>query len=356
MALKGHQWGDGEIVLPVADLDESIGFFRDRLGFRLDGIFPADAPRVAMISGHGLRLRLDSSVPSGEPRLRIESTPDRVERLAETTPVTPDGLAVELLRRDDAIQIPALVPALRVSGPGGDSGWSTGRAGMQYRDLVPGRLGGAVIASHIRIPNGGPVPDYVHHHHVRFQLIYCLRGWVRLVYEDQGPPFVMQAGDCVLQPPHIRHRVLECSDGFEVVEVGCPAEHETRVDHELELPTDAIDATREFSGQRFAFHRAAGATWIETSGIEARDTGLAEASGGVVDVRVCRPVAAGSIRFRPCRPIHFGFVCDGAGTLHVGTVSFDLVPGSAFVLPNGTDCVIEDASSELEWLEVTAEP
>jgi quercetin dioxygenase-like cupin family protein len=40
-------------------------------------------------------------------------------------------------------------------------------------------------------------------------MIYCHRGWVRVVYEDQGEPFVMHPGDCVLQPPGIRHRVLE---------------------------------------------------------------------------------------------------------------------------------------------------
>ena len=53
---------------------------------------------------------------------------------------------------------------------------------------------------------GGPVPDWVHFHKVRFQLIYCWHGWVRVVYEDQGDPFVLQAGDCVIQPPQIRHR------------------------------------------------------------------------------------------------------------------------------------------------------
>jgi hypothetical protein len=48
---------------------------------------------------------------------------------------------------------------------------------MQYRDLLPSRLGGRYIASHIRIPDGGPVPDYVHYHRVRFQMIFCKAGW-----------------------------------------------------------------------------------------------------------------------------------------------------------------------------------
>ena len=42
-----------------------------------------------------------------------------------------------------------------------------GRAGMLYRDLIPDRLGGAIVASHIRIPEGGPVGDSVHFHQGR---------------------------------------------------------------------------------------------------------------------------------------------------------------------------------------------
>ncbi len=118
--------------------------------------------------------------------------------------------------------------------------WVIGRAGMRYRDLIPGRLGGSIIASHIRIPDAGPVPDMVHYHTVGFQLIFCYSGWVRLVYEDQGPPFILGAGDCVIQPPRIRHRVLEASENLQVVEIGVPAEHVTTVDHEMELPTAVV--------------------------------------------------------------------------------------------------------------------
>ena len=34
-----------------------------------------------------------------------------------------------------------------------------------------------------------------------FQLIFCYRGWVEVVYEDQGAPFILHAGDCVIQGP-----------------------------------------------------------------------------------------------------------------------------------------------------------
>lgn len=134
--------------------------------------------------------------------------------------------------------------------------WVVGRAGMHYRDLVPTRLGGAMIASHIRIPQGGPVPDMVHFHKVGFQLIFCVKGWVDVVYEDQGEPIRLFAGDCFIQPPEIRHRVLFASDGIEVVEIGVPAEHITEIDHDLTLPTPALRPDREWQGQRFVHNTA----------------------------------------------------------------------------------------------------
>jgi quercetin dioxygenase-like cupin family protein len=212
-----------------------------------------------------------------------------------------------------------------------DARWEVGRAEMLYRDLVPDRDGGRLIASHIRIPAGGPVPDYVHFHTVSFQLIYCWRGWVRVVYEDQGPPFVLAAGDCVLQPPGIRHQVLECSPGLEVVEVTSPALHQTSADPHLALPTAALRPERSFGGQRFVHHRAAAASWQPTGGLAERDLGLAAASGGRVAARVARVLAPGEL----IGPL-FVFVLDGAGAgdaVHlVGGDALPLEPGLELLL------------------------
>ena len=64
---------------------------------------------------------------------------------------------------------------------------------MLYRDLIPGRLGGRYIASHITIERGGPVADWVHYHQIALQVIVVRRGWVRVVYEGEGEPFVVTA-------------------------------------------------------------------------------------------------------------------------------------------------------------------
>ncbi len=60
-----------QIVLPCATLDPTVEFFVERLGFRLDAIFPADDPSVAVLSGHGVTVRLDGSVDGGGGRLRL---------------------------------------------------------------------------------------------------------------------------------------------------------------------------------------------------------------------------------------------------------------------------------------------
>jgi quercetin dioxygenase-like cupin family protein len=82
-------------------------------------------------------------------------------------------------------------------------------------------------------------------------MIRCIKGRIKVVYEDQGEPFWLEAGDWVIQPPEIRHRVLECTAGAEVIEISMPAEHETWVDHDMDLPTDRHRPDREFSGQQF---------------------------------------------------------------------------------------------------------
>jgi mannose-6-phosphate isomerase-like protein (cupin superfamily) len=236
---------------------------------------------------------------------------------------------------------------------------------MQYRDLLPQHQGGRFIASHIVIPNGGPVPDWVHHHGVRFQTIFCVRGWVRVVYEDQGPPFVLDAGDCVLQPPGIRHRVLESSPGLEVVEVTSPAEHETFADGTLDLPTPTTEPGRRFGGQRFVRHRANGAHWQawRLDGFECREAGIGPATGGLGELRVARPTGAGG-RLPPIvehgGELMFWFVLAGALSLRgrpadgeTTETTGTLTKGDAVALPPGVGHALPTWSADLELLEVT---
>ena len=233
--------------------------------------------------------------------------------------------------------------------------WVIGRAGMHYRDLVPSRLGGAMIASHIRIPDGGPVPDMVHFHKVGFQLIFCIKGWVEVVYEDQGGPIRLTAGDCFIQPPEIRHRVLVASDGIEVIEIGVPADHVTEIDHAMNLPTPWFRPEREWQGQRFVHNVGAKGVFqpFRIPGFEARDTSINENTKGVASVMVARPVSEAPWTKHE-GDILFTFVMSGSMTLEgEGKEPFRLAPGDAFVIPPGMATRYADCSSDLELLEVS---
>jgi hypothetical protein len=57
-------------------------------------------------------------------------------------------------RLNPPLVLPATEHAFVVRRLADQAPWVIGRAGMMYRDLVPSRLGGAMIASHIRVPDG----------------------------------------------------------------------------------------------------------------------------------------------------------------------------------------------------------
>lgn len=339
----------GQVVLGGGELEATTRFFTD-LGFRLLMIMPADRPRLAELEGFGLVIRLDTGRPATSTTLRLP-----VDDVPEPTTVTaPNGTTIEFVAATPGVPVPPLRPSFVLSRAAG-ADWTVGRAGMGYRDLIPDRQGGRFIASHIHIPTGGLVPDYVHHHAIRFQMIYCYRGWARLVYEDQGPPFRFEAGDCVLQPPHIRHQVLETSSAFDVVEISCPAEHETLRDHELRLPTEhRIDRT--YGGQRFVHHRSATASWrpAAVEGYDARDLGIGEATGGLAGARVIRPRTAEiESRRRHDGELLFLFVLQGGAVLDGDAGRYSLGPADSVVLAPGEDYRLGDSSADLELLEVS---
>lgn len=113
-----------------------------------------------------------------------------------------------------------------------DADWKPGmRAIFDYRDLgVSGGSKGDYVAHVIRA-NGRKQTDEVQHWHLHectFQLVYVLNGWATFEYEGEGV-HTIRKGDCILQKPMIKHREIECSEDFEVLEVVAPANFETRI-------------------------------------------------------------------------------------------------------------------------------
>ena len=339
-----------EVVLATTDLTADIGFFTKTLKMRMDTIYPADDPSVAVFSGHGLRVRLERG--SGAPG-QINILSDNLSDLPEHSP---GGTRVSLLPLNPPLELPETIHSFVVRRLKDQAPWVIGRAGMHYRDLIPDRLGGSIIASHIRIPDGGPVPDLVHFHKVGFQLIFCIAGWVDVVYEDQGPPIRLHAGDCFIQPPEIRHRVLEASDGIEVIEIGVPADHVTEIDHEMTLPTPHVRPDREWAGQKFVHNVGERAEWHPhaRAGFITRDTTIAENTKGVAGVQVLRPGEGPTDWAQHEADIHFTFVMAGTMTLEgEGREPYALEAGDAFVIPPGMKTRYSEASTDLELLEVT---
>lgn len=339
-----------EVVVPCTDLDTGLSQLRS-LGFRLESIFPADGPEIVVVIGHGVRLRLDRNVTGPAPTVRLVCGEPAAVAGGARQLTLPGGARLELVQEGEEAALPPLVPAYTVSRASRGDSWRAGRAGMQYRDLMADRQGGRFLASLIRIPTGGPVPDYVHYHNTRFQMIYCRRGWVRGLYEDQGEPFLMVEGDCVLQPPRVRHRVLECSAGLEVLELGSPARYETRADYEIELPSPVRE--REYDGQRFVHHHAAQARWERSArpGWLARDLELAAASAGIGRAHVLRAAEPG-VRYAdtPGGEILWGCVLRGAVTLDR---EHRLEETDAFTIPAGRAFELTESTADFEWLVVT---
>lgn len=102
------------------------------------------------------------------------------------------------------------------------------RAYALYRDLGIAAATNGLCRAHV-IRFVPPCTDEVrkrHLHEAELQMIYVLKGWVKNEFEGHGEQ-LMQAGSCWLQPPGIKHTVLDFSDDCEVLEIIVPADFKT---------------------------------------------------------------------------------------------------------------------------------
>ena len=97
-----------------------------------------------------------------------------------------------------------------------------------YRDLGISAASGGLCQAHV-IRMLSPCTDEVrkrHLHEPELQLIYVLQGWVKNEFEGEGVQ-MMSAGSCWLQPPGIKHTVLDYSADVELLEIIVPADFKT---------------------------------------------------------------------------------------------------------------------------------
>ena len=98
----------------------------------------------------------------------------------------------------------------------------------RYRDLGIAAATGGMAVAHVicMVP---PVTDEVrkrHTHAVQLQMVYVLKGWIKSEFEGHGE-HVMKVGSAWLQPPGIKHTVLDYSEDCELLEIVLPADFET---------------------------------------------------------------------------------------------------------------------------------
>ena len=86
-----------EVILPSKELNKDIDFFTKTIGMQLNEIFPADDPSVAVISGYGLRVRLDkdSNAPASSIKIHVETT-NKLNGCKNNL-IAPNGCIIELV-------------------------------------------------------------------------------------------------------------------------------------------------------------------------------------------------------------------------------------------------------------------
>ena len=103
------------------------------------------------------------------------------------------------------------------------------RAYAHYRDLGFADATDGLAQAHVIRLIGPCDPAEVsklHFHDVDFQMVYVLKGWVKTYMEGQGES-LMEQGSASIQPPRIKHLIMDYSDDVELLEVILPAEFET---------------------------------------------------------------------------------------------------------------------------------
>ena len=99
----------------------------------------------------------------------------------------------------------------------------------KYRDLGMAKATSGRVQAHVIrfVPPCRPEEvSKLHYHDVEFQMIYVLKGWIKTELEGQGA-HVMRPGTAWIQPPRLKHKVLDYSDDAEVLEIILPADFET---------------------------------------------------------------------------------------------------------------------------------
>lgn len=103
------------------------------------------------------------------------------------------------------------------------------RSYAKVRDLGFAKATGGMVEAHVNRrakPFNAKDVSIPHFHDTLFQMVYVLKGWSKSEFEGHGV-IEMREGSCWIQPPGIKHVVLDYSDDLEILEVIIPADYDT---------------------------------------------------------------------------------------------------------------------------------
>ncbi|RTZ96258.1 MAG: cupin, partial [Candidatus Neomarinimicrobiota bacterium] len=119
-----------EILLPCNNLDETLQFFTDKLGFKMETITPAEEPSLAVISGYGIRLRLEPGNNQDPGSINLLCSDPATVADGKLKLTAPNGTRVSLIEAYPPLNIPKVKQNFVLTNMSASNQWSEGRAGM----------------------------------------------------------------------------------------------------------------------------------------------------------------------------------------------------------------------------------
>ena len=88
----------GDFCLPSINLEEDIDYYEKNLKFKLVEIYPAESPEVAILSGHGMRIRLETNTSLNPGRIRIANKNISNLNKSKKTFLASNGTEIEIVQ------------------------------------------------------------------------------------------------------------------------------------------------------------------------------------------------------------------------------------------------------------------
>jgi quercetin dioxygenase-like cupin family protein len=99
---------------------------------------------------------------------------------------------------------------------------------LKYRDLGVTKASQGRMRAQVTVATGKMQKTGWHYHVCDSQLVYGLKGWVDLEFED-GRKIRVKAGESLFIPGGLKHNETAMSEDFEILEVSVPADMGTKV-------------------------------------------------------------------------------------------------------------------------------